>query len=61
VEWLMGWPIDWTRPDGGPSSEGFREWLGSNRTALTAFVASATVKWPCAKPPPGDSLEGREP
>ena len=45
VEWLMGWPIDWTDPDGGPSSEDFQEWLESNRTALIAFVGSATVRF----------------
>lgn len=53
VEWLMGWPIDWTDPDGGPSSEGFREWLESNRTALTAYVGAATVRWHCVRPSPG--------
>jgi DNA (cytosine-5)-methyltransferase 1 len=60
VEWLMGWPIDWTSPDGGPSREGFRAWLESNRTALTAFVDAATVKWPSAKPQPGSCSEGPE-
>lgn len=57
VEWLMGWPIDWTNPDGGPSSEDFHAWLDLNRTALAAFVASATVKWPSARPQPGASSE----
>ncbi len=59
VEWLMGWPIGWTDPDGGPSSEDFRAWLDDNRTALSAFVASATVKWPCAQPQRTDCSEGR--
>ena len=55
VEWLMGWPIDWTDPDGGPSSEDFHEWLESNRTALTVYVASAMVRFHSAKPSPGNS------
>ncbi len=58
VEWLMDWPLGWTDPDGGPSKEGFHEWLENNRTALTAFVESATVRWPCAPPPHGESSEG---
>jgi hypothetical protein len=45
VEWLMGFPIGWTDPVGGPSSEDFHEWLESNRTALTAYVAAATVRF----------------
>jgi hypothetical protein len=53
VEWLMGWPIDWTDPDGGPSREDFHEWLESNRTALTAYVAAATVRYHSAKPSHG--------
>jgi len=61
VEWLMGWPIDWTKPptpnaaDGGPSKEDFRAWLESNRTALTAFVDSAMVKWPSVVQSPSNS------
>lgn len=57
VEWLMDWPINWTDPDGGPSSEGFREWLESNRTALIACVDAATVRWHSAAPLPGTSSE----
>jgi len=60
VEWLMGWPIGWTDPDGGMSSEAFRAWLGIQRTALTAYVASATVRWPSRAPSPGDFSGGRD-
>ena len=59
VEWLMGWPIDWTDPSGGPSSEDFRAWLESNRTALTDYVRSATVRYHSAEPSPGNCLVGR--
>lgn len=59
VEWLMGWPIGWTDPDGGPSSEDFRAWLESNRTALNDFVDAATVRWPSAPPQPGASSAGQ--
>jgi hypothetical protein len=55
VEWLMGFPIDWTDPSGGPSSEDFHEWLESNRTALTAYVDAATVRFHCARPSRGNS------
>ncbi len=54
VEWLMGWPINWTDPDGGPSSEDFHEWLEGNRTALTAYVAAATVKFHSPNAQPGN-------
>lgn len=60
VEWLMGWPIDWTDPDGGPSSEDFHAWLESSRTALTAFVDAATVKWLSAPRLPTASSADRE-
>jgi len=59
VEWLMGWPIDWTDPRGGPSSEDFRAWLESNRTALTDYVRSATVRYHSAEQSPGNCLVGR--
>jgi len=59
VEWLMGWPIHWTDPSGGPSSEDFQEWLESNRTALTAFVQSATVRFHCSEPLHGDCSGGQ--
>jgi hypothetical protein len=27
VEWLMGWPLGWTRLDGGTDHEGLEEWV----------------------------------
>ncbi len=59
VEWLMGWPIDWTDPSGGPSSADFQEWLASNRTALTDYVRSATVRFHSVEPSPGNCSVGR--
>lgn len=60
VEWLMGWPINWTDPSGGPSSEDFHAWLESNRTALTDYVRLATVRYHSAAPLRGSCLVARE-
>jgi len=59
VEWLMGWPIHWTDPSGGPSSADFQEWLENNRTAMTAFAQSATVRFHSNEPLPGDCSGGQ--
>jgi DNA-cytosine methyltransferase len=61
VEWLMGWPINWTAVDGGPSSADFRAWLTMHRAALTAWKGSATDKCPSLQPSPGTTSEGPRP
>lgn len=48
VEWLMGWPLDWTSTASLPESK-FRAWLEASRTAPPGCQQSATDK--CPHPP----------